>query len=270
MGNSSASDSGREARLEALSRALWEAEESQLPIDPLTEEIPDLSLAEAYRVQRLNLDRRLARGERLVGHKIGLTSEAMQQQLGVDQPDVGGMTDRMVMRDGAVVEVSTLIAPRLEAEFAFRLGTDIAEPITYASVRAALGAIMVSAEIIDSRISDWRIKLADTVADNASYAAVVFGQEVPVTEELLDALPSLQLTLQVNGETVAEGAGAAVLGDPVRAVLWLARELAPLGISLKAGELILAGAVHASVPLLPGAAYTVVQGELPSLGFTTR
>lgn len=259
----------RETLLAGLAEQLRSAEAARRPIQALTDQAADLTLAEAYHVQRINLERRLAQGERLVGRKIGLTSKAMQEQLGVDQPDVGAITDRMVVPNEGRVDTAEFISPRVEAELAFRLAEDLDEPVTIESVRASIGTVMLAAEIIDSRIRDWKIKLIDTVADNASSAAVVFGPEVPATAELLDMLPDAVLELEVSGEVVAFGAGSAVLGNPLRAVLWLARTLASTGDSLKAGDLILAGAVHASIPFAADTRYVIHQDSLPSLGFQT-
>lgn len=257
----------REMLLVELAEQLRSAEAARRPVQALTDQAADLTLTEAYRVQRINLNQRLAQGESLVGRKIGLTSKAMQDQLGVDQPDVGAITDRMIVPNGGRADTSEFIAPRVEAELAFRLAQDLGGSITIESVRASIGTVMLAAEIIDSRIRDWKIKLIDTVADNASSAAVVFGPEVSATAELLDSLPDVVVELEAAGEVVGFGAGSAVLGNPLRAVLWLARTLASTGDSLKAGDLILAGAVHASIPLTAGTRYAIHQDSLPSLDF---
>lgn len=257
----------RDELLTDLADQLRLAEASRLPIDALTDQVADLTIAEAYRVQAINVTQLLAGGEKLVGRKIGLTSRAMQEQLGVDEPDVGAITDRMVIPAEGHLDTSRFIKPRLEAEFAFRLDSDLDGPVTIDSVRASIGTVMLAAEIIDSRIRDWKIALIDTVADNASSAAVVFGPEVPATDELIDALPALRVDLDADGEVVAFGEGSAVLGHPLEAVLWLACTLASTGESLKAGDLILAGAVHASVPLTAGVNYAVRADALPYLSF---
>lgn len=259
--------SAREELLAQLAGRLRAAEASRLPIDALTDQVADLTIAEAYRVQSINLTQRLADGETLVGRKIGLTSKAMQEQLGVDEPDVGALTDRMVIAPEEPLDTARFIKPRIEAEFAFRLDSDLEGPITIDSVRASIGTVMLAAEIIDSRIRDWKIALIDTVADNASSAAVVVGAEMPATDELLDALPALRVDLDVDGEVVAFGEGAAILGHPLEAVLWLANTLASNGESLKSGDLILAGAVHASVPLTAGVEYAVRADALAPLSF---
>lgn len=260
----------REDLLAQLADQLRAAEATTRPIDALTSQVADLTLAEAYRVQAINVARRLADGEKLVGRKIGLTSKAMQDQLRVNEPDVGALVDTMVIAPDTDIDPGRFIAPRLEAEFAFRLHSDLDGPIDIDAVRASIGTVMLAAEIIDSRIRDWRIALIDTVADNASSAAAVFGPDVPATDELIDALPGLRADLLADGEVVAYGEGSAILGHPLEAVLWLARTLAATGDSLKAGDLVLAGAVHASVALRPRMTYTVRGDMLPAVSFRTN
>lgn len=259
----------RESALRALADQLRAAEDRRAPIDALSSQLPDLTLAEAYRVQGINVRGRIAAGEALVGRKIGLTSKAMQEQLGVDQPDVGAIFDTMVIPHAGRVEVSRFIQPRLEAEVAFRMASDLPGPASMESVRAAVGSVMVAAEVIDSRIRDWSIGLVDTVADNASSAAVVFGPEVPAKPDLLDALPGIRVELRESGKAAASGLGSAILGHPLEAVVWLARTLEATGESLKEGDLVLAGAVHASIPLGRGLDYSVHGSPLPSLHCST-
>lgn len=260
-------NSPRQNVIARLAEQLRAAEDSQVPIDALTDQINDLTLDEAYRIQAINLDRVLAEGGRLVGRKIGLTSKAMQEQLGVDEPDVGAITDRMVIPPEGDLDTTRYIAPRVEAELAFRLRKDLDGPITMDEVRASIGSVMLAAEIIDSRIRDWNIKLVDTVADNASSAGVLFGREAPATDRLLDALPSIRVYLEANGAVASFGDGSAVLGHPLNSVLWLARTLEANGAVLRAGDLVLAGAVHASVPLTAGVEYAVRSEWFPALTF---
>lgn len=253
--------------LESLAQQLRTAEESRVPIAPLTAQIGGLTLEEAYRVQAINLENLVARGARVVGRKIGLTSKAMQEQLGVDEPDVGAITEQMVLPSDAPLDTTRYIAPRIEAEFAFRLKSDLDGPFTIDTVRASIGSVMLAAEIIDSRIRDWKIALIDTVADNASSAGVVFGLEAPATDHLLDALPTIRVDLECDGAVAAFGDGSAVLGHPLRAVEWLAATLAATGQHLRAGDLVLAGAVHASVPLAAGVDYAIRAASFPTLTF---
>lgn len=257
--------------LAELAGLLRRAEADGKPIAPLTELCPGLDLVSAYVVQDANTRLRLASGERLAGRKVGLTSLPMQRQLGVDEPDFGVLFESMLIPDGGAVVTDGLIAPRAEAEIAFRLGRRLAGPdVTLAEVRAAVAQVVLAVEVIDSRIADWRIKLADSVADNASSARVVVGPAVDATEELLAGLADEAVELHVDGVLAAEGRGAEVLGDPLQAVVWLARTLHTYGAGLEAGELVLAGAVHASLPLTPGTTLSVRSGRLPALTATVR
>lgn len=249
--------------VQRLADELATAAEEARPVEPLTSRAPDLDLAGAYAVQRALVRRWTDAGDRVVGHKVGLTSAAMQQQLGVDQPDSGVLLDRMVFTDGAVLDAHRLIAPRVEAEIALVLGADVPAGAGREEVAAAIASVAVAVEIIDSRIADWRIAVEDTVADNASSAFVVAGWPVPV-EEVGD-LRTVGLVLRRNGEVAATGAGAAVLGDPVLALTWLAERLAEQGDHLRAGQVVLPGAVHASVPLAGGDVVTATSSGLGSV-----
>jgi 2-keto-4-pentenoate hydratase len=256
--------------VEALADALLAAETSREPIDALTATYPQLTVEDAYAVQQVNTARKLAAGHRIVGRKVGLTSLAMQQQLGVDQPDYGAITDDMLVQAPATIDLSSLIASRVEGEFAFRVGRDVPAGIyTPDQLRDIVDEVYVSMEIIDSRIANWKIKLADTIADNASSARLVIGVGSSATSELFDALPETVLTLERNGQPVASGAGREVLGDPIRGALWVVNRLGELGEDLRAGEIILAGAVHASVPLEPGVTWSVNAPGFSSASITT-
>lgn len=233
-------------QLEDLSKQLQEAERTRVAIAPLTSVQPDLSVAEAYAVQDATLRTRLAAGERLVGRKIGLTSQAMQQQLGVDQPDYGFLLDSMVVPSGGTIRRADLLQPRVEPEIAFWLAADLQGPgVTAEQVLNATRAVAPALEVVDSRIADWKITLADTIADNGSSArAVVVEQAMPLNG--LD-LAAVEVVLRRNGDEVGRGTGAAVLGHPAEAVAWLANALAKYGHRLEAGQLILPGAMCASV-----------------------
>ncbi|WP_198588583.1 2-keto-4-pentenoate hydratase [Geodermatophilus chilensis] len=233
------------------------------PVAPLTARAPGLDLTGAYAVQRALVRRWTDAGDRVVGHKVGLTSAAMQQQLGVDQPDSGVLLDRMVRTDGAILDAGRLIAPRVEAELALVLGADVPAGATRDQAAAAIASVAVAVEVIDSRIADWRIAVEDTVADNASSAYAVVGWPVPV-EDVGD-LRTVGLVLHRNGDVAATGAGAAVLGDPVLALTWLARRLAEPGKRLQAGQVVLPGAVHAAVPLAAGDVVTATGSGLGSV-----
>lgn len=221
-------------------------------IPPLTSAHPDLSVSSAYRIQQTGIGLRLADGAHRVGHKIGLTSAAMQQQLGVDQPDYGVLLDTMVVPSGATIERSTLVAPRVEAEIAVRMTASLAgSAVTREQAQAAIGSVVPALEIIDSRIADWKISLVDTIADNASSGLAVVGAPSAETGDLAGE----SVRLFVDDAEVASGEGSALLGHPLESLRWLVHALAEFGAGLEAGDLVLLGAVHASVPLEPGRRY---------------
>jgi len=230
---------------------LYQALREVKPVEPLTSREPDITIEDAYQIQLHMIGRRIKDGERIIGKKIGLTSKSVQQMLGVGQPDFGHLTSAMVYGDGASVPVSGLLQPRAEGEIAFILKHDLSGPgITNADVLRATEAVMSCFEIVDSRIRDWKIKIQDTVADNASSGLFVLGDKA-VDPRRLD-LSLCGMILEKNGEVMHTGAGAAALGSPVNCVAWLANTLGRLGITLKAGEVILSGALAPMVPAIPG------------------
>lgn len=237
--------------VDELAALLHRAEVRRSPVPPLTETWPDLDLDTAYAVQQRGIALRSDAATRLVGHKVGLTSAAMQQMLGVDTPDYGRLLDHMVVPDRHVLPHASFIAPKVEIETAFLLAEELRGPgVTVEDVLAATATVQASIEVIDSRIADWRIGLLDTVADNASSAAVVLGvRELPVAGLDLVALPG---TLSVNGEVVEQGRGEAVLGHPAAAVAWLANTLGARGVVLEAGALVLPGACTRAVAVQAG------------------
>jgi 2-keto-4-pentenoate hydratase len=255
------------APADALARRLLRAERAAAPIEPLTAQIADLDVDGAYAIQRAGRALRLADGGRVAGHKIGLTSEAIQRQLGVDQPDYGYLLDTMLVADGAEVDAGRLIAPRVEAEIAFVLGDALAgDAVTAEEVLRATAAVAPALEIIDSRIADWRIGLADTIADNASAALAVVGEQRPL--DGLD-LPGVTMAMTAGGETV-EGRGDAVLGHPAAAVAWLTRALARQGEGLAAGEVVLSGALARAVDVRAGTTVRARYGGLADVTVAFR
>jgi 2-keto-4-pentenoate hydratase len=234
------------------------------PIAPITDAEPDLSIDDAYAIATFVVDARRAAGATIVGHKIGLTSVAVQQQLGVDQPDYGALLSDMRVEDGATAP-SSLIAPRVELELAFTLADALTGPgVTPEDVTAATATVRPAIEIVDSRIADWRITLGDTVADNASSGAFVLGGN-PTAIDRLDPT-ALDVALHRNDENVAEGNTGAVLGDPRLAVAWLANALARHGARLAAGEVVLSGACTRMVEAAPGDTFV---GDFGALGRVT-
>jgi 2-keto-4-pentenoate hydratase len=227
-----------EQTIETISRDLYVAERDRRPIPPLTERYPQIDLETAYEVQLGLIQIKEADGSRVVGKKIGLTSKAMQKMLNVDQPDYGHILEAMVLDNGERVEMSELIQPKVEPEIAFILDRDLQGPgVTPIQVLASTRFVVPAIEVIDSRIEGWKIKLCDTIADNASSARVVLGGP-PRQVTQLD-LCLIGMVMQKNGEVVQTGAGAAVLGHPANAVAWLANGVGRFGVSLKAGEIII-------------------------------
>lgn len=230
---------------EERAEAAWllrTAEHHVTPIDPLSVLLPGLDADDAYAVQRANIARRVAGGATVVGHKVGLTSAAMRRLLGVREPDHGSLLDDMVHRDGAPLLAGRYCAPRVEPEICFRLGRSLRGPhVTAADVLDATDVVAPALEIVDSRIRDWRITLADTVADNASSAGLVLGPWTPLA--LAPDLGAMTAGLFVDGVRVASGSGRDVLGHPAAAVAWLAGTLAAFGTALEAGQVVLAGAM---------------------------
>jgi 2-keto-4-pentenoate hydratase len=245
-----------------IMEALDTAERTRIPIQPLTETQPDLTPATAYAIQGAWLERKLAAGGRLAGRKVGLTSRAMQQQLGVGEPDFGFLLQAMLVPSGGTLQRSDLLQPRVEPEIAFWLAADLRGPgVTATDVLAATRGVSAALEIVDSRIADWRIKLADTIADNGSSARAVIGERVVSVADLDLAAEAVALTR--NGDVVGRGTGADVLGHPAEAVAWLANRLADFGEGLRAGQVVLPGAMCASVFAQAGETFTA---EFPSIG----
>jgi 2-keto-4-pentenoate hydratase len=239
-----------DARHEAAG-ALLTALVDRVPIPPLVETYPGFDPADAYATQQILVARRLAGGRHVVGHKVGLTAKAMQELLGVDEPDFGLILDDMVLPDGGQVSTGLFIAPRVEPEITFLLSAPLRGPgVTVADVLAATEAVAPSLEIVDSRIADWKITLADTIADNASSAAMVAGAFVPLADT--GPLSDLAVDLLVGGEVVSSGTGAAVLGDPALAVAWLANNLATFGAGLESGHLVMPGSCTSAPFVQPG------------------
>ncbi|HSG60353.1 MAG TPA: fumarylacetoacetate hydrolase family protein [Pseudomonadales bacterium] len=243
---------------EEIGAALYRAMRSGNTLAPLTEQYPIIEIDDAYHISRAMLAKRMSHdGERVVGKKIGVTSAAVQDMLGVFQPDFGFLTDAMAFPNGAEIPVAGhLIQPRAEGEIAFRLKSDLfGTHITEQDVLSATECIMPCFEIVDSRIDQWRIKIQDTIADNASCGVYVLG-DTEISPIGLD-LAKLQIQVFKNGHPLSHGFGAAVQGNPLKAVAWLANTLGAFDIPLLAGEVILSGSV---VPLEP-----VVAGDHMSL-----
>lgn len=252
-------DAGTEA-VQQVADALYEAQVNAVAIDPVLEALGEGNLEAAYEVQEIVMSRRESLGVVRVGRKVGLTSLAVQRQLGVDQPDFGVLLSDMDVTGSESIDTSTLVAPRIEAELAFVLGRDVDE-VDRASVVAAVDSVVAAFEIVDSRVRDWKISIVDTIADNASSALYVLGdQRVPLSS--VDTV-AVRMTMTEDGEVVSSGDGSACLGDPVNALVWVAETAARLGRPLRAGEVVLSGALGPMVSLRPGHSY---EAEITGVG----
>ncbi len=234
-----------------ISGELIEAERTATPIVALTERFPDVSYEDAYAIQLKTFDSLVRAGAFIVGKKIGLTSKAMQEQMNIHEPDYGMIIDRMVVREGAPIPMSSLILPRIEPEIAFLLKDDLKGPgINAANVIEATEGVLPAFEVIDSRYKDWKITVKDSISDNASAALMILGGKLTPIRDL--DLRYLGLVLEKNGSLVSTAAGAAVLGNPVQSVAWLANKLTEYGITLKKGEFVMSGSFVQAVTVEAG------------------
>lgn len=248
--------------VDGLARRLRDAYTSYSPISPIRDDLVNGGVDAAYAVQLRNTEHWVGQGRRIVGRKIGLTSEAVQKQLGVDQPDFGALFDDMKLSDGDVVPLKFVLQPRVEAEVAVVLGRPIeSQDASLADVEASIDHLLPAIEVVGSRIADWKISLLDTVADNASSGMFVLGP-TPVSPRGLD-LAGAKMVLEINGEVVSQGSGAACLGHPYNAALWLARRMVREGTPLQAGDVVMTGALGPMVDLKPG---TSVLATIEGLG----
>jgi 2-keto-4-pentenoate hydratase len=259
----------------AAAGQLRAAERDRTPIEPLTEAYPGIDAADAYEIQLANIRRRLAAGARVRGHKVGLSSPVMQQMMGVDEPDYGHLLEDMVLPQDAPIGADRYCYPRIEVEIGYVLGSSLpGESCTEEDVLAATEYIVPSLELIDSRITDWRIKLADTIADNASSAGVILGSPKMTMKELtangidLANIEAVLYQTAPDGTSteIARGNTSAVLGNPTTAVAWLAGKVAAFGVKLEAGHLILPGSCTRAIDVRPGASF---RAEFAGLGSVT-
>jgi 2-keto-4-pentenoate hydratase len=241
--------------IEEAAKFLWEAEKNGQPIEQLTKTFPELTVADAYAIQKQVQAWKLETGSRVIGHKIGLTSKAMQNALGVPEPDFGSLYDNTLLPEGSSVDYTKFLQPKVEAELAFVMKHDLKGPgVHFLDVIRATDYIIPAFEIIDSRVRDWKIKIEDTVADNASFGALVLGSRgIPVNDR---DLRTVGLVLEHNGEVIDTAAGAAVLGHPAAAVAWLCNKLAEFDEGLKAGDIVLSGSFTQAYVAKPGDLYT--------------
>ena len=241
-----------ETNRRAIADSLARAESDRSPIDPPSRSAASqLTVEDAYRIQLINIDRRLKAGRKIAGCKVGLTSLAMQKMLGVGEPDFGHILDDMILRSGAGCRVGELIAPRVEPEIAFVLARELRGPgIGREDVLSATEYVTPAIEIIDTRVKDWKITLVDTIADNASSARIVLG-DTKTPPRACD-LRLVGMILEKNGQLAETGAGAAALGHPADAVAWLANKLAEFGNSIAAGSVVMPGALCRALDVKAG------------------
>jgi 2-keto-4-pentenoate hydratase len=258
------SDDDRAPVVELADR-LWRAELDRRPIEPITENWADLSLADAYAIQACNIRRRVDAGHAIRGCRLGRTSQPRQEILGVTEPDFGMLIDDMFVEDGDEVPLESLLQPRVVGGIAFVMARDLAGPgVTTADALTAIGGVLPAIEIADSRIADWRVQLADTVADNASAGKVVLGSRITPASTV--DLRLAGMLLHRNGVSVESAAGGAALGNPVRCLTWLANKLLPPERGLRAGDIVFSGPLHRLVPVRPNDVYEV---EFAHLGTVT-
>ncbi|MFC0862340.1 2-keto-4-pentenoate hydratase [Sphaerimonospora cavernae] len=252
-----------QARPEAV-QALLGAYRTGQPIEPLTERFPGLDVDDAYAIQVGQVEQWQRDGAVVKGYKVGLSSAAMQRQLGVDQPDFGHLTGGMFHLETQPIDLSAFVAPKVEPEIAFVLGKPLRGPgVTVAEAMAAVEFMVPALEIIDSRVRDWKIKLVDTIADNASSGGVVLGSTATSLSQVDVRL--IGGVLRRNGEVVGTGAGGAVLGSPLNALVWLVNTLGARGVTLQAGHVVLPGSITAAVPVAAGDVTTATFARLGSV-----
>jgi 2-keto-4-pentenoate hydratase len=248
------------AQVDAAER-LRRAASTRVPCSPVRDLIESSNVDAAYAVQQQLTRMRVASGARIVGRKIGLTSPAVQAQLGVDQPDFGVLFDDMAFDDGSEIPSGRLLQPKVEAEIAFVLGADLADgPLDAEQVAASVAYAVAALEVVDSRIANWDITFGDTVADNASSGVFVLGSEQVRLDRLVPRL--VEMTMELDGQVVSQGNGSACLGDPLRALAWLAGRARELGEPLRAGQVVLSGALGPMVVVTPGASVVAHLGGL--------
>lgn len=233
---------------EEIAQTIRQAGKTKTTCNPIRPYIKEKDLSTAYQIQRINIDDKIKTGAKEVGKKIGLTSEKVQKQLGVDQPDFGILLDDMQFKNGSAIPFSELMQPKAEAEIAFILKEDLTqERITMENIVSAIDYALPAIEIVGSRIENWDIKITDTIADNASSSHFVLGEK-PVELKDID-LKNCQMQLYLNDEKASEGQGKDCLGNPLNAVLWLAQKMQELNNPLRKGEIILSGALGPMVSI---------------------
>lgn len=254
----------REEFVAQAAEKLWQAYVNNVGIAALTDEVPDLTLDEAYAIQLKTVEKAKAAGLRVIGKKIGLTSKAMQEYFKIDTPDYGHLYDSMLFAQDEPISLKKFYRPKIETELAFVLNDDLQGPgVTLTDVIQATAGVMASFEIIDSRILDWKIKIYDSISDNASAAGITLGSRL-ISLAGLD-LRHVGMVVEKNGIITDTAAGAAVMGNPALAVAWLANKLGQYGVALKKGEIILAGSLTKALDVKAGDVFTACFGGVGSV-----
>lgn len=248
-------------QIKRAAESLWNSAESKQTVSPVREFIGATDIDTAYQVQQINVDKRVQRGEKIVGKKIGLTSFAVQEQLGVDQPDYGMLFNTTEVSNGGSLAYNEMMQPKAEAEIAFVMKKDLNENITMDSLIDAIDYAMASIELVGSRVENWDIRITDTIADNASASHFVLGEKRLKINDL--DLVGCKMTMTQNGEIASQGSGKACMDNPLNAALWLAQVMAKNGTPLKAGEILLSGALGPMVPINQGDHF---EAEIEGLG----
>lgn len=249
-------------KLQVAADRLWQGETDMVPVDPIRDLVTPGDIQAAYEIQKINHARRLENGAHLTGRKIGLTSKAVQQQQGVFEPDFGSLYSDMELGHNSELSVANCLIPRVEMEIGFVIGQDLsAEQVSMADLIRGIDGVTASLEIVESRIKNWDISIVDTVADNAAAGKYVYGSRYVQLQNI--ELADCKAVLKCNGQVVGQGTGAASLGHPLNAVLWLARTLAAQGEPLKAGDFILSGALTAMIEPKAGERF---EAEIDGLG----
>lgn len=247
-----------------IASELFDAQENVFQIDAITAAFPEMTVQDAYQIQLENINRRKSRGEKVIGLKIGLTSQGMQKLLSVNEPDYGHLMNNMLLPEGAACPVKKLLQPKVEGELAFCMKKTLKGPgVTIVDVYNYVDWVAPAIEIVDSRIRDWKIKLADTIADNGSSAMFVLGSGMTPIEKI--DMRMIGMILEKNGRIASTGTGAEVWGNPAAAVAWLANKLSEFDIALEADSIILSGALTAAEPAQDGDIFTVSFHGLGSL-----
>ncbi|MBT8327084.1 MAG: fumarylacetoacetate hydrolase family protein [Bacteroidia bacterium] len=249
------------SKITEVADQLWNADLEKNAIAPIREVIGATDIDSAYKIQQLNVEKRIRQGEQVVGKKIGLTSFAVQEQLGVDQPDYGMLFNTNEVKDGGTLSYAELLQPKAEAEIAFVMGEDLDGDINMSDLIGAIDYALASIEIVGSRVENWDIRITDTIADNASASHFVLGSKKVNIEEL--DLENCRMTMTKNKETASEGVGKACMDNPLNAALWLAQVMIKNGTPLKKGEILLSGALGPMVPIEQGDEFTA---EIEGLG----